>query len=629
MQPERSPSILIVEDEAIVATDLQETLADMGYEPFAIAASADEALRWAAQRCPDLVLMDIRIQGDRDGIETAALLRDDFDVPIIYLTAHADDATLRRARDTEPHGYLTKPIKPADLRSAIELSLHRHQITKRLRERERWFSTTLRSISDAVITVDIAGTITFMNAAAEAMIGITAADGIGRPARDVVRLLDPAQPASPLDVVLEHKHGIFVAEAPLEHRTSRNRIITDSASPVLDDGELLGAVMVFRDITEQRRMQQQVELNDRLASLGTMAAGVAHEINNPLAVVLLNADFVLAELEARTGDGGSAAALIEAQRELKTAAARIKHIVADLTAFAQPTARAAGEADVGEAVRWALRTTATELGHRARVTADVVDCPRVQIDEHRLGQVLINLLVNAAHAIGPGAVDDNSVTILGRRSGDEVVLEVRDTGAGMAPEVVNRIFEPFYSTKGVGAGTGLGLAICHGIVSSAGGRVEVESEPGVGSTFRVRLPVAAPPPPVPTTAPATTAARRGRILVIDDEPTILKAMRRILRDHDLICLTDAREALDLLARGERFDLILSDVMMPSMTGIELYERLLADHPDVVPRVIFITGGTMNPRVADFVAVIPNLWLEKPVAVAELRDLIQRRLAALT
>src|SRR5688572_4401634 len=152
MNPKR-PAILVVEDERIVAKDLQQTLIALGYDAFAIASSAEQALARATERCPDLVLMDIRIQGKRDGVETAALLRERFSVPVVYLTAHADDTTMERARQTEPHAYLLKPVKSAELRSAIEVALHRHQLEQRLRERERWFSTTLQSIADAVITV--------------------------------------------------------------------------------------------------------------------------------------------------------------------------------------------------------------------------------------------------------------------------------------------------------------------------------------------------------------------------------------------------------------------------------------------------------------------------------------------
>lgn len=515
MVDERPASVLIVENEAIVATDLSETLGAMGYEPTGIAASADEALLRATERCPDIVLMDIRIRGPRDGIETAALLRERFDVPVVYLTAHADETTIRRARETQPHGYLMKPVSSADLRSAIEIGLHRHEMEKRLRERERWFSTTLHSISDAVIAVDPAGTVTLMNPTAELLTGVKSADAIGRPAREVVRLLDPAQPASPLDAVLATKQVVRIEQAPLYHASGTSRVIADSAAPVLDEDELLGAVMVFRDITEQKALQKQLELTDRLASLGTMAAGVAHEVNNPLSVVIANAAFIIEELEAtREATPRQVGMLLEVTREIASAGARIGRIVSELQAFARPSPPpTSGETDVAQAARWAVRATAQEYRYRARVQLQLESCPRVALDETRLGQIFVNLLVNAAHAIAPGQIDRNSVAITASAEGSNVLIEVRDTGAGMPADVMKRIFEPFFTTKDVNVGTGLGLAICHGIVTSAGGRIEAESEPGRGSTFRIWLPAVQDRAPEPPAAPARDASRRGRILV--------------------------------------------------------------------------------------------------------------------
>src|SRR5213592_1163235 len=527
MEADRTRSVMVVEDERIVAKDLQQALAGMGYDAFAIAASAEEALARASERCPDVVLMDIRIKGGRDGVETAEILRQRFHVPVVYLTAHADDGTIDRAKKTEPYGYLLKPVKPAELRSAIELSLYKHEMEKRLRERERWFSTTLRSVADAVITVDLAGNVSFMNPVAEQLTGVKLREALGRPARAIVRL-DPKQ-SSPLDQALEQGKTTYIQEAELENGTGANRIISDSAAPVVDEGQLLGAVMVFRDVTEQKLLQKKLELSDRLASLGTMAAGVAHELNNPLAVVVANAWLVGEEMtrllsELREGHVPSTETMrrleeaVAAQSELQASAGRVGRIVSDLKTFIRPAQRSAGEADVGRSIAWALEATSHELRHRARIVTEAGEVPPVAIDEMKLGQVLVNLLLNAAHAVSPGNVDANTVSVTARPATDgSVVIEVRDTGCGMAPEVLKRVFEPFFTTKPVGMGTGLGLSICHGIVASAGGDLRVESRVGEGSLFRVVLPVvrketrAAPPAAVD---PATE--RCGRLLVIDD-----------------------------------------------------------------------------------------------------------------
>jgi two-component system, cell cycle sensor histidine kinase and response regulator CckA len=646
MTPEKPHSILIVEDERIVATDLQQTLTGMGYDASAIASSAQEAFGRASEKCPDVVLMDIRIKGQLDGIEAAAILRERFDVPIVYLTAYSDDPNIDRAMQTEPYGYLVKPVKAGELRSAIEVSLFRHEMEKRLRERERWFSTTLHSIADAVITVDLAGKVTYMNPAAEVLTGTRVADGVGRPARDVVRLLDTearVQPDTPLDRALRERRNITLGEADLLGAGTTLRIIGDSASPVVDEGELVGAVMVFRDITEQKLIQKQIELGDRLSSLGTMAAGVAHEVNNPLAVVVANTSFVLEELgrlrdEFRArGDRDHDAAItrleeaLQAQTEIHSAARRIATIVADLKAFARPS-QPAGDADVGRVVEWAVRTTAHELRYRARVLTNVAEGLVARADETRLGQVLVNLLLNAAHAISPGSVENNEVSIVAHSSGSDgghIIVEVSDTGGGMPDDVLTRIFEPFFTTNADGLSTGLGLSVCHGIVSSLGGEIQVESTVGKGSRFRVVLPSASAHPAATAASAPKREQLRGRILVIDDEKLVLRAIQRILRDHEVVCTESAREALAFIERGERFDLILSDVLMPMMTGIEFYELLLEVNPDLARRVVFISGGAITAKVEDFLRSVPNLRIEKPFEVVNMLETIQQLLAGET
>lgn len=646
MIAEKQHSILIVEDERIVAKDLQQTLAGMGYDAFAIASSAQEACERAAEKCPDVVLMDIRIKGQRDGIEAAAILRERFGVPIVYLTAHADDNNIDRAKRTEPYGYLVKPVKSGELRSAIEVSLFKHEMEKRLRERERWYSTTLHSIADAVITVDLAGNVTYMNPAAEVLTGTRVDDGVGRPARDVVRLLDKearVQSDTPLDRALRERQSITLGEAPLLAGGTTTRIIGDSAAPVTDEGELVGAVMVFRDITEQKLLQKQFELADRLSSLGTMAAGVAHEVNNPLAVVVANASFVREELgrlreEFRArGDRDTDASItrleeaVQAQTEIESAARRIARIVADLKTFSRPS-EPTGDADVGRVVEWAVRTTAHEFRHRARVTTNVAEPLIAGADETRLGQVLVNLLLNAAHAISPGNVEANEVSIVAHRSGSDnghIVVEVSDTGCGIPDDVLPHIFEPFFTTKSDGLSAGLGLSICHGIVHSLGGEIQVESTVGMGSRFRVILPSGSAQPAATAASAPRREKLRGRILVIDDEKMVLRAIQRILRDHEVVGTESAREALAFIERGESFDLILSDVMMPMMTGIEFYETLLEVNPDLARRVVFISGGAITATIEDFLRSVPNPRIDKPFEVANLLETVQQLLAGET
>lgn len=637
--------ILIVEDERIVARDIQQTLKDLGYDAFAIASSSEEAIARASERCPDLVLMDIRIKGKEDGIETAEILKARFGVPIVYLTAHADEGTIDRAKKTEPYGYLLKPLKSAELRSVVAVSLYKHEAEKRLRARERWFSTTLRSITDAVITVDLTGNITFMNAAAEALMGARADSACDKPIADVVRLVDKrgSDCEIPILIALREGRAVELDEGSLVNVSTGTRCtIHHSAAPVVDDedgNQTLGAVMVFRDVTEQKNLQRQMEFTERLASLGTIAAGVAHEVNNPLAVVVANSAFLSDELDdflakARASDSlppgidERSHGMTEALSDLQSAAHRIGRIVSDLGESVRPMPLSVTHVDLVKCVNWALRTTAHEFRYRARVVTEFGVVPLVQADEARLGQVIINLLMNALHALPGGAQDQNEVSVETRTDTEgRAILEVRDTGVGIPEDLLGKIFEPFFTTKAVGVGTGLGLSICHGIVKSLGGEISVESKVGVGTRVQIVLPAALlEEVPAETETPHQANVHRGKILIIDDDDLVLQTMKRILRGHELSCLANATDALALIDQGAAFDLILSDIMMPRMTGIEFYQCLRRQKPALAERIVFLTGGATDASAEAFLGSLPNRVMNKPFEVAALQAAVQELLA---
>jgi CheY-like chemotaxis protein len=258
---------------------------------------------------------------------------------------------------------------------------------------------------------------------------------------------------------------------------------------------------------------------------------------------------------------------------------------------------------------------------------DFRNLPMIAGNPSRLGQVFLNLLVNAVHAIPVGSADEHTITVRASCEGEEVTVEVSDSGVGIERDHLARVFDPFFTTKRAGHGTGLGLFICKRIVHEHGGRIEVQSRPGVGSTFSVILPAqgeipqqlervesSVPPPP-----------RRARVLVVDDEPRVARGLARALRrEHDVSTLTSAREALKCLTEGDSFDAVLCDVMMPEMTGVELHRELLRLKPDVARRVLFFTGGAFTPSTQAFVRRMAHRCLEKPFNVAEVR----RKLAQL-
>ena len=272
--------------------------------------------------------------------------------------------------------------------------------------------------------------------------------------------------------------------------------------------------------------------------------------------------------------------------------------------------------DVRHVLASSIRMARNELRHRAHVIEEYGEIPPVLASESRLGQVFLNLLVNAAQALPEGKADRNQVRVSTRvDSQGRVEVEIADTGPGIAPEIQARMFTPFFTTKAPGVGTGLGLAICQRIVYGLGGEIGVESAPGNGTVFRVCLPAfhGVPVAPRPDPPPAITPSRRGRILVIDDDRAIVVAPQASPRRRacNIVAMDSAPAALARLTEGEPFDAILCDLMMPVMTGMELHEQLALTHPDAAAKIIFMTGGAFTPNAATFLAQVPNPIIEKP------------------
>jgi CheY-like chemotaxis protein len=250
--------------------------------------------------------------------------------------------------------------------------------------------------------------------------------------------------------------------------------------------------------------------------------------------------------------------------------------------------------------------------------------PAIDANEGRLGQVFLNLIVNAAQAIPEGNSGKNEIRITTKLDGNNrVVIEIRDTGSGMPEAVISKMFDPFFTTKAAGVGTGLGLAICHRLVVAMHGVISAESQVGKGTVFRVCFPVAVPAVPAPAPPPTTIpSGRRGRVLIVDDEPMLANLVRRMLApEHDLTVVTDARKAIELASAGERFDVIISDLMMPDVTGMDLHAALLALSPGQAERMIFMTGGAFTPGARDFLNQVRNPRIEKPFDVNTLKALV--------
>jgi signal transduction histidine kinase/ActR/RegA family two-component response regulator len=389
---------------------------------------------------------------------------------------------------------------------------------------------------------------------------------------------------------------------------------------------------------EARARQHQGELNavrerlaqsEKLAVVGQLAAGVGHEINNPLSFVSGNLHVALEQLAvlSREVSGPASERLgetLQALEEARRGAERIQTIVKDLRMMARADETRLVPLNVHTALEFSVTLAMPHLRHRAQLERCYGTVPAVRANEGRLGQVFLNLLVNAAQAIPEGDPLNHRVSLVTRQEGSRVVVEVCDTGKGMSPEVLSHLFEPFFTTKPPGEGTGLGLSICRGIIHSMGGELRVRSELGRGSAFQVLLPMCETEVTSPA-EPARTVAEvqaRKRVLVVDDEPGIGSVMRRILgRVHEVVVLQSGREALALLEQDDGFDRVFCDLMMADLTGMDLHARLAEKRPECLSRFVYMTGGGFTEQAREFLRSVSVPHIDKPFEPEAIRVLV--------
>ena len=432
-------------------------------------------------------------------------------------------------------------------------------------------------------------------------------------------------------------------EGELIHQTCSGKrievLLKASAAP--GHGESLDRILVsVTDRTRQKAMEARLAQADRMATVGLLAAGVAHEINNPLAYILHNLQMLEEDLPRLTAafrrcqttalsslDEHAAARfldglqmkevpadLTESAREAASGARRVRDIVRDLRSFSNTADDQLTAVDINEAAECAVNIAFNQIKYRARLEKDYGDIPAVRANEGRIAQVLLNLLVNAAHAIEEGAPAENVIKLRTWEDGGEVMIEVRDTGSGIAPDDVARMFEPFFTTKPAGVGSGLGLSICQSIVSNLGGRIRVSSEVGRGTSIVIGIPAGAGPDDeeVGQQPEQHQPTSRGRVLVVDDEISLGKAIGRMLKSrHEVVLASSGEEGKLLLAEDFAFDAVLCDLMMPGVSGMELHAWVADTHPELLERMIFMTGGAVTQEARRFRGQLPNQLLDKP------------------
>jgi len=507
-EAERRIRVLVVEDEIVVSEDLQQRLAVLGFEIAGAADTGADAVAFAEATRPDVALMDIMLHGKPEGIAAAAVLRDDLNIPVIFLTAHSDSATLKQAKLTDPAGYIVKPFDDSQLRVALEMAPARHAMEQKARQVARWLAATLSSVGDAVIATNTHTEILLMNPVAEKLTGWTQEDAIGKPCGEVVRLLNHSTGAllrDPATRALES--GVVVRLDPDTMLVSRNgteHFVDDSASPITDDaGKTLGAVVVLVDATDRvtarsrvealtRQVAELVAEKDKQAALSgeleAFAAAVSHDLRGPLAAIS-GFSYLLSERHRERLDPSGKKFL----DYVRDSALQMERMVEDYLAFLKTNREQTprmGPVDM-KALALAEFTSLSRTPGVAPANFVCGALPAAWGDESMLRQVLANLLGNAIKYSAPCA---QPTVELGYAPGADGVptFHVRDNGVGFDAAQATALFEPFHRFHSAAefSGTGVGLAVVKRIIEKHGGRVWAHSRPGAGATFYFTLPAA-------------------------------------------------------------------------------------------------------------------------------------------
>jgi len=646
--------ILVVEDEGIVSLDIQNRLRRAGYTIAGVASSGVEALDQATAAKPDLVLMDIKLQGRLDGIETARLIRDRLNVPVVYLTAYADEETLKRANLTAAFGYLLKPFKERELVATIEMALTRHKLEQQLKESEQWFSTTLTSIGDALIATDEQGRIKFMNPLAETLTGWRQGAAVGLDADVVFQIIDATSRRvnpSPVREVLDTGKIVFLQNNTLLlARNGRETPIDDSAAPILNDrGEVIGVVLIFRDVTERKQAEKILLQAHKMESLGVLAGGVAHDFNNLLVAILGQISLALARSPA---DSEVSHHLEKAAQAAEQAA----ELTRQLLAYSGRGQFRRQPLSLNELVLKNRQLLEAAIPKGVEIELDMADSlPLVNADPSQMQQVIMNLILNAAEAFGEqtgtitlrtGLQTINSTDMAYWRYTGEVLrpdhyvsLEVTDTGCGIPVELTTDVFEPFFTTKRTGRG--LGLSAVLGAVRGHGGGISLDSQPGNGTSFRLVFPISEherpglsfavkepeEPPVLAAPSPVVdTRVNRQKVLIIDDELFVQEAIADTLEMEGIEVMT-ASDALTGIAIYEAhktdIGLILLDLSMPGMGGAQAFHRLREIDPEV--RVVLLSGYDKQEVMHKDDWQGLAAFIQKPYELYLLIDIVQRQL----
>ncbi len=616
MEPTR---IVVVEDEHIVALDIKMHLQKYGYEVPGMFASGEELLERIESLSPDLVLMDIKLQGKLDGLETSKIIKEKYSVPVILLTAFADEATIERAKTIEPFGYIIKPFEEKELRTTIVIALYKHKMERKLRDREELFSTILSSIGDGVVVLDDSGRIEYFNPVSERLSGRRSENVMGKMLSDVL-VLEEAE---------ESVRSHYPSVRSLRSEGGTVHLETTSSPLVNDRGERSGTVLILHDVTERlaaeraiREREEQLRHAQKMESIGRLAGGIAHDFNNLLTVIMGYSKLIIEDV----GTNSVVKSNIEG---IQQAALKSVTLTRQLLTFSRYQVMEMKTVNLNRLVAELEKMLRRLISEETSISFSL-DAPHadIYVDHGQIEQVLVNLVVNARDAMPDGGtltirtgttlVDKELPSRMGIiKPGSYVTLTVRDSGVGMTSDILPKIFDPFFTTKESGRGTGLGLSMVYGIIQQSSGHIVVDSTPGKGTVFQIYFPL--------QTQQSVEVKREEEekknlsgsetILLVEDEEYVRTLMARLLvkQGYHVVEAQNAGEALLICEEHQgNIQMLVTDIVLPHMNGSKLAKRLLLMKPDL--KVLYVSGYPLK-TIQDRNLLQPgDEFLQKPFEV---------------
>ena len=627
--------ILIVEDEHIIARELETDLEEMGYAVTGIVNSGEKAIQHALEKKPDLVLMDIQLRTEMNGIEAASQIFTRFKIPIVFVSAFADDALIRRAKKVGSFGYLVKPYAKRELYACIEMAVYKAQTEKRLEETEKYSHAIFEQSPLSLQVFDKNGLTLNVNRAwselwqqsPDAVIGKYNILEDEKARKTGLSDFVTAALEGESDFLLE-----FEYDSAIKVEGGGQRLLKCIIFPVKDvNDKVLKAVLMHEDITAQKQaekdrlnFERQTQRAQRMESVATLAGGVAHQFNNALFVITGN-------IELLEEDNLSDEKTADKLRIMKDASGRMVHLTRQLLAYSGGGKYRTQKVSLKTLIQDTLPLVKYSLD--SMINTDTANCDRLHVEVYptQIQLALSAVLTNASEAMRKGErghirVDCRKFTLMekdagdfpGLRLGDYACLRITDDGRGMDEKTRAKIFEPFFTTKF--QGRGLGMAAVHGIINNHGGHITVASDLEYGTTVTIYLPTVVTPSPKQAQPTLESLKGKGTILLIEDEEAIMLLNRAILESlgYRVLNAQTGQEAIDIAKTFDGdIDLAMLDFLLPDINGDEVYPLLMEARPDL--KVLVVSGFAIDEPIKKILDAGAQGFMQKPFSIVKLTE----------